>query len=97
MEIYILTATAIIIVFLFLLIRSRSKSNMHGSEELNQLKSENERLIISLAKAQERAENLKSEQEYLKNELNVEREKLSDAMQALEGSRSYLQSTTGKN
>jgi DNA recombination protein RmuC len=96
MEIYILPATAVIIVVLFLLIRSRSNINMPGPEELNLLKSENEKLIISLAKAQERAENLKSEQDYLKKALNLEREKLSDTMRSLESSRAYLQAQKEK-
>jgi hypothetical protein len=59
MEIYILTAAAIIIVVLFFLIRSKPKLDTRGLEELNQLKSENEELKISLAKAQEKTENIK--------------------------------------
>jgi DNA recombination protein RmuC len=68
MEIYILPAAAIIIVVLFILLRAKPKSGIADPEEFDRLKSENEQLKISLAKAEERAENLRTEQEYLKKE-----------------------------
>ena len=96
MEIYILPATAIIIIVLFILLRAKPKSGIADAEEFNRLKSENEQLKISLAKAEERAENLRTEQEYLKRELNGEREKLSEALRSLESSRAYLQAQQEK-
>lgn len=96
MEIYLLPAAATIIVVLFILLSSKPKFPTTGLVEFNQVKDDNEKLKISLAKAEERAENLKSEHEYLKRELNTEREKLSEAMRSLESSRAYLQAQQEK-
>jgi len=96
MEIYILAAAAIIIFVLFFLLLAKPKSGADGLQEFDRLKSENEQLKISLAKAEERAENLRTDQEYLKKELSGEREKLSDSLRSLESSRAYLQAQQEK-
>jgi len=96
MEIYILLLTAIIIVVLFIFLRSKPASGVLDPLELDRLKNENEQLKISNARAEERAENLRIEQEYLKRELNSEREKLSEALRSMESSRAYLQAQQEK-
>lgn len=96
MEIYLIAAAALIIIALFIFFQTKQKVGALDPAEFNLIKYENEQLKISLAKAEERAENLKTEQEYLKKELDSERNKLSDALRALEGSRSYLQAQQEK-
>ena len=96
MEIYILPAAAIIIAILFILLRTGSKSGGTNPVEFDRLKSENEQLKISLAKAEERTENQRTELEYLKRELDSERAKLSESLRSLESSRSYLQAQQEK-
>ena len=65
-------------------------------DEFKQLKLENDQLIVSRAKAEERAENLKAEQDRLIAELLTEREKLAQAQQSLESSRSYYKAQQEK-
>lgn len=81
----ILGAAFILIVILFLFLRNSGRRGIP-----RELQADNDELKISLAKAEERAENLKSEVEYLKSQLVLERDKVSDAMQSLESSRSYF-------
>jgi DNA recombination protein RmuC len=86
---FILGAALTIMIVLFFLKIGSSRSGF-SLEELSRLKAENEEVKINCAKAEERAVNFHGESEYLKSQLVSEREKLSDAMQALEGSRSYF-------
>lgn len=90
MEVYILLAAAVIIIILFIFFRTKPSFQNLDPDDLNRLKLENEQLKISCAKAEERAVNLRSEQEYLKKDLDNERDKLSDALRSLESSRSYF-------
>jgi len=96
MEIYLIPAVAMIIVALFIFLWRKPKVGALDPAEFNRIKLENEQLKISLAKAEERAENLRNAQEYLKKELDNERIKLSDALRSLESSRSYLQAQQEK-
>jgi DNA recombination protein RmuC len=89
MEIYIILLAALVIILLFIFIRTKPKSGGIGQELLDQLN-------ISKAKAEERAENLKAESDYLKKELESERNKLSEALRSLESSQSYLKSQQEK-
>ena len=85
----ILGASLILMIILFFFRTNHTKSG-NPTEETERLKAVNEELAISNAKAEERAENYRTESESLKIELAVERGKLSDAMQSLESSRSYF-------
>lgn len=96
MEAYILPAAAVIIIILFFILRKKQSGHTIDPDEFDRLKLEREQLNISLAKAEERAENLRSEQDYLKKALDTEREKLSGAMQSLESSRSYFKAQQEK-
>ena len=96
MEAYIIPAAAVIIIILFFILRKKQSGHTIDPDEFNRLKLEREQLNISLAKAEERAENLRSEQDYLKKALDTEREKLSSAMQSLESSRSYFKAQQEK-
>ena len=96
MEAYLIPAAAVIIIILFFILRKKQSGHTIDPDEFNRLKLEREQLNISLAKAEERAENLRSEQDYLKKALDTEREKLSGAMQSLESSRSYFKAQQEK-
>jgi len=89
MEIYSIIVAALVIILVFIFIRTKAKSGGNGQELLDQLN-------ISKAKAEERADNLKTESENLKKELDSEREKLAETMKSLEGSRSYLKAQQEK-
>lgn len=90
----ILAAALILMIILFLFAKKSGGSGVPS--ELTILRSENYELKISRAKAEERAENLKSEVEYLKSQLIQERDKVTDAMQSLESSRSYFKAQQEK-
>lgn len=90
----ILAAALILMIILFLFTKKSGGSGVPS--ELTILRSENDELKISRAKAEERAENLKSEVEYLKSQLIQERDKVTDAMQSLESSRSYFKAQKEK-
>lgn len=90
----ILAAALILMIILFLFAKKSGGSGVPA--ELTILRSENDELKISRAKAEERAENLKSEVEYLKSQLIQERDKVTDAMQSLESSRSYFKAQQEK-
>ena len=96
MDIYILLAAAVIILIILLFFRTKSLNNGISMDEFKQLKLENDQLIVSRAKAEERAENLKAEQDRLIAELLTEREKLAQAQQSLESSRSYYKAQQEK-
>jgi DNA recombination protein RmuC len=89
MEIYLIILAALVIILLFIFIRTKPASGGINQELLDQLN-------ISKAKAEERAENLRIELDFLKKELESEREKVSEAMRSLESSRSYLKSQQEK-
>jgi DNA recombination protein RmuC len=89
MEIYIILLAAFAIILLFIFIRTKPASGGISRELLDQLN-------IAKAKAEERAENLKTESDKLKKELDSEREKLSEAIKALESSRSYFKAQQEK-
>jgi len=89
MEIYLIILSALVIILLFIFIRTKPSSGGISQVQLDQLN-------ISKAKAEERAENLRMELDFLKKELEAEREKVSEAMRSLESSRSYLKSQQEK-
>jgi len=89
MEIYLIILAALVIILLIIFIRTKPASGGINQELLDQLN-------ISKAKAEERAENLRIELDFLKKELESEREKVSEAMRSLESSRSYLKSQQEK-
>ncbi|MES3017348.1 MAG: DNA recombination protein RmuC [Bacteroidota bacterium] len=90
----ILGAALILMIILFFFSKTTGKAGIPA--ELTQLKTENDEVKIGRAKAEERAENMRTEVEYLKSQLILEREKLSDAMQSLESSRSYFKAQQEK-
>ncbi|MEJ7692128.1 DNA recombination protein RmuC [Daejeonella sp.] len=90
----ILGAALILMIILFFFSKNSGRSGIPG--ELAGIKADNDELKIGRAKAEERAEYLKTEVEYLKSQLILEREKLSDAMQSLESSRSYFKAQQEK-
>ncbi|MBM3401351.1 MAG: DNA recombination protein RmuC [Bacteroidetes bacterium] len=96
MELYILSVMAATILILIVLLLKKQKRGIFNPDELNRLVSENEKHKINLAKAEERAENLLKEQDYLKKELNETREKLSETLRALESSKACLQAKQEK-
>ena len=91
----ILGAALILMTILFFLQRNSGKPGF-SLDELNSLKAGNEGLKISCAKAEERADNFKAEADDLKTQLISERQKLSEAMQSLESSRSYFKAQQEK-
>ncbi len=96
MDITILLAAAVILLIFLFFFKKRPSNSGINPDEFNSLKLENDQLKISKAKAEERAENLKKDQEYFKAELDSERSKLSDAMQTLESSRAYYKAQQEK-
>ena len=92
---FILGAALLLMIILFFFNRGSAKSVI-SLQELNRLKDENDLQKINCAKAEERAENFKAESEYLKSQLVSESQKLSEALQSLEGSRSYFKAQQEK-
>lgn len=90
-----LAAAVILLIFLFFF-KSKSVSNEINPDEFNRLKLENEQLRVGQARAEERAENLRADKDLLKNELETVIERLSQAMQSLESSRSYYKAQQEK-
>jgi DNA recombination protein RmuC len=104
--IIIIAAVVIAALVLFILLRKPTAA-LISADELSLLKSNNENLKISLAKAEEKAagvftekENLtkhfKDEQSRLLDELLYERTQLAQANQSLESSRSYFKAQQEK-
>nr|WP_276899525.1 DNA recombination protein RmuC [Pedobacter kyonggii] len=91
----------ILIVMVFLLLKKpQATLSVISVDDFERIKSENESLKISLAKADERASNLsiekehitillKQEQQRLIDELQAERDRLADANRELESTRSF--------
>lgn len=92
---FLLAAAVILLIFLFFF-KSKSVSNEINPDEFNRLKLENEQLRVGQARAEERAENLRADKDLLKNELETVIERLSQAMQSLESSRSYYKAQQEK-
>lgn len=92
---FLLAATVILLIFLFFF-KSKSVSNEVNPDEFNRLKLENEQLRVGQARAEERAENLRADKGLLKDELETVIERLSQAMQSLESSRSYYKAQQEK-
>ncbi len=102
MEISLLLISVVILLVAVVLFLKRPKAvNEAEQPEFTRLQAELDRLKISLAKAEERCQNLnlekenitdllKNEQERLLVELMQEREKLAKANQSLESSRAYF-------
>lgn len=90
MEAYIIPAAVVIILVMFFIFRTKTGSDNIDGKEFMRLKQENEQLKISLAKAEERADNLHHAQERLLTELNTERGNLARSRESLESARSYL-------
>lgn len=108
MDVTIIIIAAVVIIALVLVILLRKPSSaLISADELSLLKSANESLKISLAKAEEKAagiftekENLtkhfKDEQSRLLDELLYERTQLAQANQSLESSRSFFKAQQEK-
>jgi DNA recombination protein RmuC len=108
MDVTIIIIAAVIIIVLVLVILLRKPSSaLISADELLILRTENESLKISLAKAEEKAagiftekENLtkhfKDDQSRLLDELLYERSQLAQANQSLESSRSYFKAQQEK-
>lgn len=92
---FLLAAAVILLIFLFFF-KSKSVSNEVNPDEFNRLKLENEQLRVGQARAEERAENLRADKGLLKDELETVIERLSQAMQSLESSRSYYKAQQEK-
>ncbi|WP_411274094.1 DNA recombination protein RmuC [Daejeonella sp.] len=90
MDISFVLGVGLILTIILFFFNGNSKKPVVSLEDLNRLKTENDGFRISCAKAEERAENFKAESDDLKSQLVFERQKLSDAMQSLESSRSYV-------
>ena len=100
-----IAAIALLVTILFVLVllffkKPQSVMPLVSSEEFETLKSDNDFLKISLAKADERVSNLntekehitfllKQEQQRLIDELQAERDRLADANRELESTRSF--------
>lgn len=95
MDISVILGAALILMII-LLFFLRKPAEITQPAELAKLQSHNDELKIGQAKAEERAENLKTEVESLKSQLILERDKASDAMQSLESSRSYFKAQQEK-
>ncbi|WP_406824694.1 DNA recombination protein RmuC [Pedobacter sp. KACC 23697] len=99
---------AILIVLVILLIKKpQAALSIVSVEDFERIKSENEALKISLAKADERVSNLsvekehitillKQEQQRLIDELQAERDRLADANRELESTRSFYRAEKEK-
>lgn len=96
MDISILLAAAVILLVTLFYFRAKTGNSGVNQGEFNRLKQENDLLRISHAKAEERAENLKADSDRLNAELHTGREKLTQAMQSLESSRSYYKAQQEK-
>ncbi|WP_293786608.1 DNA recombination protein RmuC [uncultured Pedobacter sp.] len=90
----------LIVLFILLLKKPKAQPSIISLEDFERIKSENELLKISLAKAEERVSNLsaekehitillKEEQQRLIDELQAERDRLADANRELESTRSF--------
>ena len=96
MDLSVILAAALILMIILFFFRRNSGISGISPEDINLLKNDNDELKINNAKSEERSQNLKIEQEYLKAELNSERSKLSEALQTLESSRSYFKAQQEK-
>ena len=96
METTIIIFLVTILVGISIKLFNKSNSDKFSLNEIVNLKSENEILKINLAKAEEKSDNLqeekqnithllKGEHDRLIKELSIEREKLAQASQSLEG------------
>ncbi|MDN3586651.1 DNA recombination protein RmuC [Pedobacter aquatilis] len=104
--IVLLVVILIVLVLLFLK-KPQNGLSVISVEDFEKLKTENDALKISLAKADERTSNLsaekehitlllKQEQQRLINELQTERDRLADANRELEGTKSFYQAEKEK-
>lgn len=96
MEIYILIAASFIILLIFIYFRTRNSGNGISTTDFDRIKIENEQLKIALAKAEERAVNLRYELDKLRKELDSDRLKLHESIRELESSKSYLKAREEK-
>lgn len=94
MEIYIAAGSILLLLILYLIFKA--KPSPEDSSRIIWLENENGQLKINLAKAEERAENLRSERDSLRSDLDRERRALYEAMQSLESSRAYLKAQQEK-
>ncbi|HEY1008533.1 MAG TPA: DNA recombination protein RmuC, partial [Daejeonella sp.] len=94
MDISVILGAALLLMIILFFLR-KGPGTVHAGD-LVTLKQERDDLWIARARAEERSENLKTELDYLKVQLEVERDKLSDAMQSLESSRSYFKAQQEK-
>ncbi|HUH32787.1 MAG TPA: hypothetical protein VLZ28_02475, partial [Daejeonella sp.] len=98
MDIIILLVSAGILVVSVFLFLKRPKASVDETYQLEaeRLDSENVELKIALAKIEERSNLLQNDKQLLTDELNKERNQLSQANQALESSRSYYKAQQEK-
>lgn len=98
MELLVLVISVIILLVSIVLFLKKPKNLIHESTllEAEHLRSENNQLGISLAKAEERSCLLQKDKQDLITEVKNEREKLAQANQALDSSRAYFKAQQEK-
>lgn len=96
MEMILITASIIIILIAVFLLIKKSGPSAIDLTEYNSLKEENQELKISLARAEERAENFAKDKYTLSTELVKERENVANSNQELERSRAWFQAQKEK-
>jgi DNA recombination protein RmuC len=90
MEINVLIASLIVfVVSIVLFLKKPKASASHSNQLVDSLQTENQQLIIHLAKHEERSEILQNDNEILNAKLNQERIDLAQAKQSLESLKAY--------
>lgn len=97
MEIALFVASIFILALsVFVFMRKSQEINKPNSVDIDVIRAENESLKITLAKCEERLNLLQTDKQLLVNDLIQERDKLAQANQALESSRSYYKAQQEK-
>ncbi|MCL4638923.1 MAG: DNA recombination protein RmuC [Pseudosphingobacterium sp.] len=86
----------LLIVLLFFLYKLTQRTNQSGNDNIPGFQGERDDLLVKIAKAEQKAENYRLENERLLNEIKTEREKAAAAERTIESLNAYFESQQEK-
>jgi DNA recombination protein RmuC len=86
----------LLIVLLFFLYKLTQRTNQSGNDNIPGFQGERDDLLVKIAKAEQKAENYRLENERLLNEVKTEREKAAAAERTIESLNAYFESQQEK-
>jgi len=86
----------LLIVLLFFLYKLTQRTNQSGNDNIPGFQGERDDLLVKIAKAEQKAENYRVENERLLNEVKTEREKAAAAERTIESLNAYFESQQEK-